>query len=88
MRTIKEILEIMLENKHLFGSGLCNWNAMMYDNKKISHAEYRELRDYIKKNKPITWYNLLGDNANAYYWKPRDINPRIRWIEKHIKKNK
>lgn len=89
MRTIKELLELMLENKHLFRIGLCGWALDMYFTKKstekISYDEYCELLEYIEKNKPITLDSLTLD---TYWWKPGDINPRIKWIEKHIKKNK
>lgn len=88
MRTIKELLELMLENKHLFISGLCYWNYWILNNEKISGDEYCELRDYIEKNKPITWYNLVIHRNGSYWWKPGDINPRIKWIKKHIKINK
>jgi hypothetical protein len=44
---------------------------------------------YIRKNRPSKFSSIDAfecRNSN-YYWKIRDINPRIKWLKKHIKKN-
>ncbi len=83
-RTIKELLTVMLENIH-FESGLCWWICNLYWKGIISSKEYHILKDYVLSNKPITFYRMFG--KLDYYWRVGNINPRIRWIKKHIKKN-
>lgn len=82
MRTNKKLLELMLENQQLFDKGLCHWTSNMVFT-IITFDEKKKLDEYIFENKPITFYRML--NA-AYWWKRGDIKPRIKWIEKHIKK--
>jgi hypothetical protein len=83
MRTTKELLEIMLENQDYFSDGLCHWIDRLYINKIISPHEKYKLKIYIEKNKPFNWRTFVN---SAYYWKPENIKPRIKWIKKHIKK--
>lgn len=90
MRTIKELLEIMLENKDLFKNGLCSWVVLLYSYDRISNKEYLILMEYIENNRPSIFSSLnsfLSQISNSYYWKSGDINPRIKWIQKHIKIN-
>ena len=86
MRTIKELLELMLENKQFFKDGLCVWSESMYFKKIITPFEYRRLMDYIDSNKPTFFENPRYYFSMSYYWKRGNINPRLKWIEKHIKK--
>lgn len=86
-RSIKELLQVMLDNQDSFITGLCHWvNKLYFIDGKISVWELYQLEIYIDKNKPMfTWYSLTG-KSNAYWWKRGDIEPRIKWIKKHIKK--
>jgi len=89
MRTIKELLEIMLERKSLFHLGLCVWSQRLYNRDLMSYSEYSLLKKYINENRP-KWYSsfdALLHNWSVYYWEPGDIKPRIKWIQKHIKIN-
>jgi hypothetical protein len=86
MRTNKELLELMLENQQYFKSGLCWWIENMYRRGIITEAECDSLEYYLSQNKPITFYKILRMNTNSYWWRIGDIKPRIKWIEKHIKK--
>jgi hypothetical protein len=86
MRTTKELLELMLENQQFFKSGLCRWIENMYRRGIITEAECYRLEYYLSQNKPITFYKILRMNNNRYWWRIGDIKPRIKWIEKHIKK--
>ena len=89
MRTIKELLEIMLENKDMFPYGLCVWSQRLYNRDVISYNEYLSLKKYINENRP-KWYSsfdALSHCFSVYYWEPGDIKPRIKWIQKHIKIN-
>ena len=92
MRSIKELLELMLQNQNYFSRGLCNWVGTIYRIRKdlISYDEYNVLLRYIDKNRPHRYSSLSAyrHRNTDYYWKVDDIHPRIKWIKKHIKKNK
>jgi len=80
---IKRLLEIILDKPEHFQGGLCLWTVRLQVNECITYDEYRLLYDYIKDNKPFWSYF----RASPYWWKVGKINPRIRWIKKHIKRN-
>lgn len=85
MRSIKELLQLMLDNQQRFDYGLCHWSDALYGNGIITGSEHTKLKRYIKNNRPfltriVRWYDM-------YWWKEGDITPRIKWIKKHIKKN-
>ena len=89
MINVKKLLEIMLENKKLFDSGLCGWADNLYCYDKISYIERITLRVYIQFNRP-KWYSSIdayNHKDNSYFWKPENIEPRLKWINKHIKLN-
>lgn len=84
-RSIKELLQVMLDNQHLFSTGLCKWFDSLLWNNLISHKENHLLIIYLKTHKPSTFNALFIENS--HYWKPRYLEPRIKWINKHIKRN-
>ena len=87
-RSIKELLQLMLDNQNLFREGLCSWSGELYFIKnKISYKEYDLLYNYINKNAPFS-YKINIFNTSAYFWKKGDIKPRIEWLKKHINKIK
>ncbi len=92
MRTIKELLQIMLDNPQHFDYGLCRWAVNLYCGELITSEEYWILRNYIKVNKPFIFssFDVLNQriSSNPYYWKVGKIEPRIEWLKKHINKNK
>jgi hypothetical protein len=81
-RPIKELLELMLEHQKLFETGLCLWSDSLFFSDKISFSEMHKLIKYIKDNKPWTSFFRFS----AYYWPIGQIEPRIEWINEHIKK--
>ena len=91
MRTIKELLQLMLDNKHLFQCGLCHWLTELFIYKLISRDERIFLLNYIKENKPeYKWYNpymLLNHYKDSFYWIEGCITPRINWLKHHISIN-
>lgn len=90
MRSIKELLELMLQHKHLFQNGLCLWAIDLYLHDIITREEFRSLDNYIKNNPPdyFSWTNFIKNHEPAGYFFPfGEIKPRIYWIERHIKKN-
>lgn len=93
MRSIKELLEIMLQHKHLFYKGLCFWGERLELNSIITKKEGELLYEYIKCNRPdyFSWTNFINkhDGHNLAYFFPCDkIKPRIHWIKRHIKRLK
>ncbi len=83
-RSIVQLLQVMIANQNLFLNGMCNWiNTLQKDN-IISRDERNMLFKYIQNNKPF-FYRLTRNEY--YYWKPKKIKPRLRWIRKHIHKN-
>ena len=55
MRTIKELLQVMLNNQKFFRTGLCAWaNSIEFS----SIEEYDRLHNYIKENKPSAFSSL------------------------------
>ena len=93
MRTIKELLQIMLDNPQHFDEGLCRWTNNLYIENLINGNEYWTLIDYIKANRPSIFSSfdvfkqkIIGQSY--YYWGIGKIEPRIEWLKKHINKNK
>jgi hypothetical protein len=89
MRSIKELLQVMLDNQDDFRIGLCIWANQLAIEELIVYDEWESLRIYIDNNRPNKWSSL---NAFSYrntplYWNSNNIKPRIKWIEKHIKLN-
>lgn len=90
MRTIKELLQVMLKHKDLFDSGLCAWAASLYGKGIITKWEAEALFEYIRGNRPdyFSWTNFIkGYTPEGYFFPCGKIKPRIYWIKRHIKKN-
>jgi hypothetical protein len=89
-RTIKELLQLMLDNQNLFERGLCHWNDILYRKCLITKKERTKLYVYIQDNRPsmVSSIEAFISRDSEYYWKFGNIKPRIEWIKKHIKKNK
>lgn len=93
MRTIKQLLELMLKHQDLFERGLCEWSRNLSDKQIITIDERTIIWTYITKNKPSKFssWSAYKEQTNhkriGYYWKYKDITPRIKWINKHINLN-
>ena len=91
MRSTKELLEIMLQHKHLFYKGLCFWGERLELNSIITKKEGELLYEYIKCNRPdyFSWTNFIkGYKSEGYFFPRGNIKPRIHWIKRHVKKLK
>jgi len=86
-RSIKELLQVMLENQRLFDFGLCHWSYALYDANLINEDEEDILREYISDNPPIWFIVRRFLFGSGFFWTKKNIKPRIKWIKKHIKKN-
>ena len=89
MRSIKELLIVMLDHQDMFKSGLCNWIVEIRRSYLITFDEYTKLSYYIACNRPkwYTSYSALKAKNTEWYWIRTNKSPRIRWIKKHIKLN-
>lgn len=90
-RTIKELLELVLElyKRNTHYNGLCMAVGMLSYTEQINRDETIMLDSYIKNNKPTMFslWNISQLWLTAYYWFPGDSKSRIKWLNKHIKKN-
>jgi hypothetical protein len=78
MRTIPELLKVMLENQQFFYFGLCGWAKLCAGEGLMNNHEYLSVIYYIEQNKPM--------NARTYYWTICELQPRIDWINEQLKK--
>jgi hypothetical protein len=85
-RTIKELLQLMLEHQELFVSGLCHWKGELWMKSLITFEENLSLGIFIANNRPSKYSSLdtYKYRNNLVFWKPCNIKPRIKWIKKHI----
>ena len=90
MRTIKELLQVMLDNRNQFETGLCRWTYSLCKENIITTNERLLLGAYIKCNKPFIFSNVDVFFQRFYktyfYWEGRNITPRIEWLKEHINK--
>jgi hypothetical protein len=89
MRTPKELFEILRDNIHLLKRGLCVLVFTLWMRNIITHSEQRFLLHYIVTTKlfmkHVRMQYLNGSHA-GYYWRCGKIKPRLKWINKQIKK--
>lgn len=76
MRSLKELFELMLNHQNLFNTGICNWYYRLHSRELITWKEYWLIDDYIKNN----------FRKDGYAFPKGEIEPRIKWIKKQIKK--
>ncbi len=88
MRTIKELLTIVLKNKKLFeDAGLCWLIHQLQLEDTINDDEYTLLNDYIHeqlKGHKEYWY--VEDQSEPFYFPIGKWPPRERWLKSKIKK--
>ena len=87
-RTIKELLQVMLDSQHLFRRGLCQWTNDLHYSGLISFSESKVINTYIQTNKPSLFssFQAFICYGEAYFWFIGDIEPRIKWLKQHINK--
>lgn len=82
MRSDKELLQLLLDNKDIFQTGLCLLAGTLYCRCKISAKEMLRIPDYLRTN-VSTYYK---ENGYAYYWPIGEWEPREEWLKKEINK--
>ena len=85
MRTTKELLQILLNNKCYFENGLCVLAFNLWYNKIISKKEYLYIKEYLYSSNVITLRKLFGC---SYFWIKGEWKPREKWLKSKIKKLK
>ena len=88
-RSIKELLQVMLDNQQFFDAGLCLWALHLQTRIIITWEETQKVLSYIKANRPSKWSSRAAFKYrnSEYFWTIGDIEPRLKWLEKHIKLN-
>jgi hypothetical protein len=93
MRDIKTLLQLMLDNKQLFSTGLCGFTGTLRNNGIITTEELWYVDKYISSNVPTDsfLYKLFSNkkvreslNMRGYWYPCGWFYPRKRWIKKHI----
>ena len=90
MRSIKELLQVMLQHKDLFETGMCLWVGRLNEKYIITESEAETLFEYFRSNRLnyFSWSNFIrGHKSIVYFFPSGKIKPRIYWIKRHIKKN-
>lgn len=89
MKTTKELLIILKNNIELLTTGLCYLSTTLENTNLITGEERFYIRDYIYNNRPSNKSKLYGGPDNGLlYWPKGDKEPRLRWLNYHIKINK
>lgn len=96
MRTINELLSVVLENfdRYYCNRGFCLLFSDLKYNKILNLNESSCLIDYLDNNKPKNLRRFLGEKTNhrlingRYYWSPINKRARKRWLKKHIELTK
>ena len=89
MRTDVELLQVMKVNfnTHFF-SGLCLLTGSLHESDLITVDERVRLLTIIGKNRPTKYWHTpkVNSKTSLYYWKAYTEKPRLKWINKMIKK--
>lgn len=99
-RSIRELLIIVRDNlKRLIekdeeNGGICAVTRDLWQDGLINYYERCRLLDYLDQNKPAEAkkrenrpeiYDKNGFAANRFWWRPRAVAPRIKWLDEQIK---
>lgn len=95
-RPIKELLIILKDslNNEFNSNGLCVLITFLYCRRIINEQEREKLREYLRKNIPFTknvikrrflsW--TFTKEIYCYWWTEGHKEPRLKWLDKQIKK--
>ena len=82
MRSDRELLQLLLDNKEYFEYGLCIQSASLYSIDKISKEEHLRIRYYLSTNVNTTRKRRCA----GYYWPRGKWKPREKWLISEINK--
>ncbi len=87
MKSLKELLillkQYIIDQEPNDFWGMCGEVSEMESRKIITSKEETRLTNYIDDNRKGRYYILEA----AYWWKPGNKPPRLRWCDVHIKIN-
>ncbi len=75
-KEIKILLQIMLDNIHMLETGLCRLNIKLTELNIITKKECLIIKYYLEKQ---------IQHSSFFWWKLREIEPRVNWLKEHIK---
>lgn len=84
---LSELLQILLNNVNLVEKRECGLYGLKWYTLWLYDDDIVKIDRYIKRNILFNrrWYAFWH---RGYWWKPGLIEPRKKWLEKHIKKLK
>ena len=85
-RTIKELLQVLLDNEKYFKHGLCGMRMDMRVYGVIDSSESNVLKDFLIENLPCEKYYSPKYIALAYSFPYGEWQPRKQWLEQEINK--
>lgn len=92
-RTLSTLLILLREHIKKYGvheKGLCHLIDDMFFYNHINNQEFDKLSNYINDNPPINFYRIVRKLGlkfqDNYHWEPGNMEVRIKWLNKHIKK--
>lgn len=85
--------QILIQLKELikdptYTGGMCEMLHIMYMNGNITSDEEIVLIKYLIKHRPLNSYFWFLKTLELYWWNPNKKEPRIKWLNKQIKKIK
>lgn len=98
IRTINELLTILrdkasVDENNLIEAGLCNEVRKLFVCKLITHGEKIKLFNHIDEYKPhyiiptgLNYINGEYYSQRGFGWLPQLWQPRLKWLNKHIKR--
>ena len=85
-RTIKELLQVLLDNEDYFTSGLCALKARLVTRGIINHDEEIDIRIFLNKNLPKKKYSQWKNGPLLFSFQSGEWPPRKEWLEQEINK--
>jgi hypothetical protein len=80
-REVKELFQILLDNRELYQNGICGWALECKKVFLMSLDEYYEIIDYLVVN--LQGVKFEGGDL---CWREFDVESRIIWIKEQIEK--
>lgn len=77
----ENLLEVILDNQHLFVRGLCKWLLVMQIMEIITNEEYDYLDDLLEEE-----YKIQNVSPLAFIWPSGEISYRIEWLKSKLEK--
>jgi hypothetical protein len=82
MRDIKTLLTLLRDHIQIHGviTGLCSELYVIRRREEMTWGELQSLEYYLDTHEPLCplWH--------PYWWKPGNAAPRVRWLNRQIKK--